>query len=277
MIAVTFGHIRGNNCDHPITSLSMYGDFREHLKSFQPSDWMVFTYLLFQMTPKTPAVVVPVPEIATNCGLSESTVRSAIKRLSTVKIGDQRVLIVKHRQGDDGSPMQNLHILLPSQEDVEWFEPTSNSTPPPNFEGGGGVNFEGHYSKPVNSLSLLELREPPIIPPKVKKTVSAPKDDDPALPLFLAWRRTVYPELNDDYTLAEWKKAHIVLRQMVHKKITADEVARATQVLIRKWKNRDMVTMHALWSHWSTANTQGMSAMVSQTALNAIRAAKGID
>jgi len=277
MIAVTFGHFRGDNRDIAVTNLSMYGDFKEHLKSFQPTDWMVFTYLIYQMTPKTPAVVVPVGEIAKNCGISESTVRSAIKRLCTVKIGEQRILIVKHRNGSDGSPMENLHVLLPTADEVEWFEGTVDSDPPVNSEGGGTLNFEGHYSKPCNSVGLLNINKPPIIPPRSKKTTSMPKDDDPALPLFLAWRHTVYPELDDEYTLAEWKKAHIVLRQMVHKGVTADDVQRATSVLIRKWKNRDMVTMHALWSHWATANTLGSSGVVSQSALSAIRAAKGID
>lgn len=277
MIAVTFGHFRGDNRDIAVTNLSMYGDFKEHLKSFQPTDWMVFTYLIFQMTAKTPAVAVSVGEIAKNCGLSESTVRSTVKRLSTVKIGDQRILIVKQRTDSDGSPMQNLYVLLPTNEEVEWFEGTVDFGGTSNFEGGGTSNFEGHYSKPVNSVGLLNINKPPIIPPKPKKGVSLPKDDDPALPLFLAWRRTVYPELNDEYTLAEWRKAHIVLRQMIHKGVTEDDVQRATSVLIRKWKNRDMVTMHALWSHWATANTVGSSGIVSQGALSAIRAARGID
>ena len=86
-----------------------------------------------------------------------------------------------------------------------------------------------------------------------------------------------------DYTLAEWKKAHHVLRQMVHRGITPEQVRQASRNLAGKWKEREMVTINALWSHWTAATAptlpKAMMAVhqISQGAMSALRIAKGLD
>jgi hypothetical protein len=102
-----------------------------------------------------------------------------------------------------------------------------------------------------------------------------PALDDPGRLLYEAYRSVAYPELMpSDFNLAEWLGVRHIVYQMNHKGIDVRTVEMATNMLIRKWGgNRDRVTLHALWKHWSTATT---GAVVPQTNMKTAATAQEI-
>jgi hypothetical protein len=128
-------------------------------------------------------------------------------------------------------------------------------------EGAGNNTGEGAENNTIITLKNIHIEvDTPIVPKKGTKrdSIKMPVDDDPAKALFLAYRSVVFTDvlIQNQFLLGEWRNAHHVLRSMQAAKITPEQVEFATRNLVTKWGGRkDMVTMNALWKHWSTAMT----------------------
>lgn len=275
MIGIFNGRSFHSTGHKDVAWIQMDTQMLKYMHLFQPSDWMVLCCLAMHVG-STNVCWPSVAKLATETGLSEQTVKTAIKRLSEVKIESHRVLIVSERHTPSGRQTSNLYVVMPSDEQLIQFEAE-----------GRGIEITPHEGDKIYTPHYIELETErtisPISPQRgQKKGVQLPKDDDPALPLFLAWRNEIYP-LAGDYTLAEWRKAHHILRQMVHRGITPEQVTQASRNLAGKWREREMVTMNALWSHWTAATAPTLPKafmavqQVSQGALTALRVAKGLD
>jgi hypothetical protein len=127
--------------------------------------------------------------------------------------------------------------------------------------GEGAENNTGEGAENNTLITLKNIHKEvntPIVPTKGTKrdSIKMPVDDDPARALFLAYRRVVFtdPLFHTVFMLGEWRGAHHVLRSMQAAGVTPEQVEHAARNLIEKWGGRkDMVTINALWKHWSTA------------------------
>ena len=81
-----------------------------------------------------------------------------------------------------------------------------------------------------------------------------PSADDPARALYASFRQWKYPLADpQDFNLSEWTSVNFIIRQMVAREVTSEILLQACETLVKKWSNKDMVTIHSLWKHWSTA------------------------
>jgi hypothetical protein len=275
MIGIFNGRSFHSSGHKDVAWIQMDTQMLKHMHLFQPSDWMVLCCLAMHVG-STNVCWPSLAKLATETGLSEQTVKAAIKRLSVVKIDGHRVLIVSDRHTPSGRQTSNMYVVMPSDEQLDQFEGEGRGIEITPQEGD--KNHTPHYIEQETEGTIS-----PISPQRgQRKGVQLPKDDDPALPLFLAWRNEIFP-FAEAYTLAEWRKAHHVLRQMVHRGVTPGQVMLASRTLAGKWREREMVTINALWSHWTAATAptlpKAMIAVrqVSQGATTALRLAKGLD
>jgi len=81
-----------------------------------------------------------------------------------------------------------------------------------------------------------------------------PKQDDPAHLLFVSYRSALYGDsVAGAYTLGEWRSSHHVLRSMQGAGVTPEQVFAGTHRLKAQWGNATMVTINALWKHWTAS------------------------
>jgi pentatricopeptide repeat protein len=137
-------------------------------------------------------------------------------------------------------------------------------------EGAKSAGEEGAKSDTTIKNIQKEEDISPIVPKKGTKreSIKMPVDDDPAKALFLAYRAVVFTDamLATHFMLGEWRGAHHVLRSMQAAGVTPEQVSIATNNLVKKWGGRkDMVTLNALWKHWSTAINNEKTDLVSST------------
>jgi hypothetical protein len=66
-----------------------------------------------------------------------------------------------------------------------------------------------------------------------------------------------------EFSQGEWQGVHLVLREMIRAGVTADDVGIRTRNLLRQWKQSNMVTVRALWKHWSAAASDNRSTLPS--------------
>jgi hypothetical protein len=236
MIKIITGSEWSNQEGSLVVQMTLSSAFTSQLKQFTPTTWMVLTAIMFQVK-QSNAVALSVREIREITGISETTIRDAIQTLCTVKIQDQRVLMKVTRKFDDGACNRNLYVIMPSQRDLTYFVGTSNS--------------DDHIS--LLSVSKAELSNyiPPIVPHKSKRTVTMPKDDDPAAQMYRSYRQVMGFPI--EFSQGEWQGVHLVLREMIRAGVTTDEVERRTRNLLNQWEKKQMVTVRALWKHWSSA------------------------
>jgi hypothetical protein len=128
-----------------------------------------------------------------------------------------------------------------------------------NGEGAEIDRGEGEEIDTPITLKNIHKEEyiPPIAPQRGarKRNIKMPSLDDPARGLFISYREVFMDAAKAElFTLGEWQGAHIALRQMVHHGVTESEVAARARCLIGKWQKPHMVTLHALWKHWGTAD-----------------------
>jgi hypothetical protein len=250
MIKIITGSEWSNQEGSLVVQMTLSSAFTSQLKQFTPTTWMVLTAIMFQVK-QSNAVALSVREIREITGISETTIRDAIQTLCMVKIQDQRVLMKVTRKFDDGACNRNLYVIMPSQRDLTYFVGTSNSEGgTPNFEEGTS-NSDDHIS--LLSVSKAELSNyiPPIVPHKSKRTVTMPKDDDPAAQMYRSYRQVMGFPI--EFSQGEWQGVHLVLREMIRAGVTTDEVERRTRNLLTQWEKKQMVTVRALWKHWSSA------------------------
>jgi hypothetical protein len=149
-------------------------------------------------------------------GLSESTVRSAVKHLCLLRIDDYVILEVTSRSSLNGRTTSNGYRIFPG---------VANEPKPHNIK--------------VTAV--------------VKKELS--KEDDPAFVLYESfkiakWRLPTRELLN--VTDKEWKDVRLTIWQMHKAGVTSEDVQIRIRVLLDKWTNIDMVTVRSLWKHWET-------------------------
>ena len=256
MIGVFTGRSYGQRVEN-VTFIRIETELVENLHLFQSSDWMVLTCLTMHIG-QTNVCWPSLAKIAKQTGLSEQTVKTAIKRLCTVTVGSQRVLAVCERRTESGRQTSNLYVVMPTHEQVAEFESA-------NLQGGEGTNFisvEGtNFIPPITLNQIKKEVITPIVPKKAKPQVGLPKDDDPALILYQAYREALSYPL--EFSVGEWQGVHLVLREMIRSGVTADEVGVRTRNLLRQWKQSTMVTVRALWKHWSAAASENRSTLPS--------------
>jgi len=225
-------------------------ELRSRLKDFTPSEWMVLTCIALHAD-QNGLCCPSVSLIAQETGMSERLVQNAIKSLSTGEIRGYTVLSCRARHTASGRQTSNIYEILPT-----GFGEGANSAP---GEGAKIDRGEGAKIDPLITLKNIQKEEyTPIVPKKGTKrdSIKMPVDDDPAKALYLAYRSVIFTDalMQTAFLLGEWRNAHHVLRSMQAASITPEQVAFATRNLVEKWGGRrDMVTMNALWKHWSTA------------------------
>lgn len=252
MIGVFSGRSYGSRIEN-VTFIRMETELIENLHQFQPSDWMVLTCLMMHIG-QTNVCWPSLAKLATQTGLSEQTVKTAIKRLCTVTVGNQRVLAVSERYAENGRQTSNLYIVMPTNEQLEDFKVEG--------EGKDITPLEGTTFIPPITLNQIKKEViTPIVPKPAKAKVGLPKDDDPALALYRAYREAL--RFSYEFTIGEWQGVHLVLREMIRSGVTADEVGIRTRNLYRQWAKPQMVTVRALWKHWSAAASDNKSTLPS--------------
>jgi len=217
-------------------------ELRSRLKDFTPSEWMVLTCIALHADQH--GLCCPsVPLIAQEIGMSERLVQNAIKSLSMDDVRGYTVLSCRARHTASGRQTSNIYEILPT-----------------GFGEGAEIDRgEGAEIVPLITLKNIHKEEDtPIVPTKGTKrdSIKMPVDDDPAKALYLAYRSVVFTDLlmATAFMLGEWRGAHHVLRSMQAAGVTPEQVEYATRNLVAKWGGRrDMVTLNALWKHWSQA------------------------
>jgi hypothetical protein len=178
------------------------------------------------------------------------------------------VLSVEERHVESGRRTTNGYVILP-----DGFG-----------EGAKSAGEEGAKSAGVITLKNIHKEvDTPIVPKRTKRDVQLPKDDDPALLLFMSFRRA--RGWSNEFSAGEWQGVHLLLREMVRADVTADDVYQRTCNLLGQWKTESMVTLRAVWKHWTSAGTSKAtlpSAMrkvkdISDTASMALRFVQGRD
>ena len=217
------------------------------LKDFTPSEWMVLTCLSLHAD-ATGFSCPSISRIAEETGMSSRLVSQCIKSLSTVTTRAYTVLRVDTRHVTSGRQTSNGYVILP-----EGFTAAT--------EGEGAEIDRGEGAEIDTPITLKNIHKEEYIPPIVpqrgtrKKTIKSPNLDDPARELFIAYREVFMESAKAElFSLGEWQGAHIALRQMVHHGVSNTEVAARARCLIGKWQKPHMVTLHALWKHWGTAD-----------------------
>ena len=216
------------------------------LKDFTGSEWLVLTCFALRAD-ETGYSYPSISSVCADTGLSERIVRQAVRSLSTVTTErPYAVLRVEERHVESGRRTTNGYIIMPD---------------------GFGVG-----AKSDTTIKNIQKEEDisPIVPKKGTKrdAIKMPVDDDPAKALYLAYRSVVFsdPLIQSSFLLGEWRGAHHVLRSMQAAGVTPEQVSLATNNLVKKWGGRkDMVTLNALWKHWSTAINNEKTDLVSTT------------
>lgn len=273
MIKIITGSEWSNKEGSLVVQMTLSSAFTSQLKQFTPITWMVLTAIMFQIR-QSNAVPLSVREIREITGVSETSIREAIQTLCTVKIQGQRVLMKVTRKFDDGACNRNLYVVMPSEKDLTYFVGTSNSEGGTSDSEGGTSKSDDHISLPSVSNAELSNYIPPIVPQKEKKRLQLPKDDDPAYLLYVQYRKAL--DFPDEFTAGEWQGVHLVLREMVRHGVTPDDIYIRTGNLLAQWQKKPMVTVRALWKHWSAAEKGRVTGMdkasaISSAAIAALR------
>ena len=232
------------------------------LKDFTGSEWLVLTCFALRAD-ETGYSYPSISSICADTGLSERIVRQAVKSLSTVTPErPYAVLRVEERHVENGRRTTNGYIIMP-----DGFGVGAKSD---RGEGAKSAGEEGAKSDTTIKNIQKEEDISPIVPKKGTKreSIKWPVDDDPAKALYLAYRAVVFTDamLQTHFMLGEWRGAHHVLRSMQAAGVTPEQVSFATSNLVKKWGGRrDMVTINALWKHWSTAINNEKTDLVSTT------------
>ena len=234
----------------------LYHELRSYLKCFSASEWIVLTALAL-FADENGHSCPTISTLAEVTGLSARNVQQCLKSLSTGQGRGFVVLRLERRTDRTGRCTSNGYAILP-----DGF-PDAPPESPANFaeEGAENDGEEGAENGTITTLKKIQKEVDPPIAPRGRGrpagTVGLPKEDDPARLLYIAYRSARYGEEHaDTFTLGEWRAAHHVVRSMQGAKVTPDQVAEGTANLISAWKVADMVTLNALWKHWTTSQVK---------------------
>jgi hypothetical protein len=259
MIYIFNGNRRGPH-EHAPSSLryiQVTHDIMPYLKMFGASDWLVFSCLALHMDGA--GFCFPSLSLISNItGLSIPTVRRCIDNLCDLQVNDRAVLSKVARHDKSGRQTTNGYILFPdAAETIQYCRPEGVV-----FDGVEGVKTDGVEGVKSDTPTTLNKNQKYLEPKgtkvvRTRKQPTLPEPDDIGRLIFEAYRSSVYPELDQtQFTLGEWIGARHIVYQMAHRGITPEQVRQATTTLIMKWGGkRDIVTLNALWKHWSAATT----------------------
>jgi len=186
---------------------------RDYMHNFTPSGFVVFMAICLFID-KDNYCWPSIGKLVECTGLSESTVRSAVKHLCSLRIDDHVILEVTSRSSPNGRTTSNGYRIFPG---------VANEPKPHNVK--------------VTAVAKKE----------------AAKEDDPAYGLYSAFKQVRWGiAFESPITEKEWKDVRLVIWQMHKAGVTEDDVMCRTSVLLKKWPNKDMVTVRSLWKHWDT-------------------------
>jgi len=185
----------------------------DHIASFTPSGFVVFMVIVMHVDNEGycwPSI----GRIVECTGLSEATVKSALKYVCSMRINGKRLLEVNARTSPNGRTTSNGYKLFPD--------------------------------------SVIHAEDVKVTAIK-QETKELKPEDDPAFCLYKAFKRTRWGIVGESaITAKEWKDVRLTIWQMHKAGVTEEDVMLRTSVLLKKWTNKDMVTVRSLWKHWET-------------------------
>jgi hypothetical protein len=256
MITIFNGRSRSATSSSERTFVQVEHTILRHLNEFTPSEWMVFCALALHID-DAGYCFPSMSRIETVTGMSAPTIRSAMKGLSEKSIEGRPILLMRPRHTSEGRQTSNEFVLFPGEEGKDFDTLTPKNLIPLEQE-------------PKKQESLTKKR-------RTKTEIPEPGSDDRTL--YEAYRMFRFPDQPiDKFTNAEWKDASLVIWQMLRQGVTPEMLTRASENLANKWGNRkDMVTLRALWKHWSTANDFSRQVPVrNATTINHAQSAVGV-
>lgn len=249
----------------------LHHELLTYLKDFTGSEWLVLTCLSLHAD-ETGYSYPSISLICEETGLSERIVQQSIKSLSAVTEKRQYIVLrVQERHATSGRRQSNGYSILP-----DGFGGDGEGAENDTVEGAKSDTGEGAKNVPPITLKNIQKEEDtPIVPKKGTKreSIKMPVDDDPAKALYLAYRSVVFTDrlMATAFMLGEWRGAHHVLRSMQTSGVTPEQVEYATRNLVTKWGGRrDMVTINALWKHWTTAVTTEVKPTLIENAISQV-------
>ena len=184
-----------------------------HITSFTPSGFVVFMALVMHVD--NDGYCWPSIKRLVECtGLSETTVKTALHYLTGMKINEKRLLEVNGRTSPSGRTTSNGYKLFPDSVD---------------------------HDPDVKVTSVKQERK------------DVAKEDDPAYGLYSSFKQVRWGiAFESPITDREWKDVRLTIWQMHKAGVTEEDVMCRTSVLLKKWPNKEMVTVRSLWKHWET-------------------------
>lgn len=186
----------------------------DHIKTFTPSGFVVFMVIVMHVD--NDGYCWPsIGRIVECTGLSEATVKTALRYICGMRINDKRLLEVNARTSPNGRTSSNGYKLFPD--------------------------------------SIIHAEDVKVTSVKQERKELA-KEDDPAFLLYKQFKMTRWELASPNLitiTDKEWKDVRLTIWQMHKAGVTSDDVFIRTKALLKKWKP-EMVTVRSLWRHWDT-------------------------
>lgn len=244
MVTIFNGRCRTVSSSNDTSFIQIEHRILKHLKEFTGNEWLVFTALALHVDNEGRCFP-SMARIMHVTGLTSPTVRAVMKSLQEKRIDGGVVLSVTDRFADNNRQTSNEYILFPGLEGVNLLE------------GEGQDSYRGEGTKILDPFNKNKNELEPINKKSVRTrgvSKKMPSDDDPARALYASFRQWKYPLADpQDFNLSEWTSVNFIIRQMVAREVTSEILLQACETLVKKWSNKDMVTIHSLWKHWSTA------------------------
>jgi hypothetical protein len=244
MVTIFNGRCRTSSTSNDTSFIQIEHRILKHLKEFSGNEWIVFTALALHVDNEGRCFP-SMARIIHITGLTAPTVRTVMRSLQDKRIDGGVVLAVTDRFADNNRQTSNEYILFPGIEGVKVLEGEGKE-----FESGEGVKILDPINK--SNKELEPINKKPLRTRGVSKKM--PADDDPARAIYASFRQWKYPLADpQDFNLSEWTSVNFIIRQMHSKGVDGEALIQACDTLVKKWSNKDMVTIHSVWKHWSTA------------------------
>lgn len=244
MVTIFNGRCRTSSTSNDTSFIQIEHRILKHLKEFSGNEWIVFTALALHVDNEGRCFP-SMARIIHITGLTAPTVRTVMRSLQDKRIDGGVVLAVTDRFADNNRQTSNEYILFPGIEGVKVLEGEGKE-----FESGEGVKILDPINK--SNKELEPINKKPLRTRGVSKKM--PTDDDPARAIYASFRQWKYPLADpQDFNLSEWTSVNFIIRQMHSKGVDSESLIQACDTLVKKWSNKDMVTIHSVWKHWSTA------------------------
>lgn len=184
----------------------------DHIAAFTPSGFVVFMVIVMHVDNEGycwPSI----GRIVECTGLSEATVKTALKYLCGMQINGKRLLAINARTSPNGRTSSNGYKLFPD--------------------------------------SVVHAEDVKVQAVKQVQTEVA-KENDPAFPLMQAFMYERWGEFSaQSITDKEWKNNRLIIWQMHKAGVKPSDVMERVQTLKSKWQ-LEMITVRSLWKHWDT-------------------------